>query len=75
MSETIPVDLKCTSQRCNGSIEVPDNSQIFDGAEGICHLCNRVYVATEFEDGSMSMVFDEPRTRIYRSHLRKPRTR
>lgn len=58
----IHVDLDCTKRNCPGAILVRDEGEIYDGHEGVCDTCGRVYVATEFEDGTMRMVYDRTRT-------------
>ncbi len=55
-------------------IEVSDDSEIGDGQEGVCSVCGRVYVATEWEDGEMSMVHDRNRTAQEKRRIEKYRS-
>ncbi len=46
----------CLVPKCGGTIETT-GSFVRDGEEGICNRCRRIYVATAWEDGTMSFVY------------------
>ncbi len=71
--KTTPIILSCAKRGCIGMIEVSDDGEIGDGQEGVCNVCGRVYVATAWEDGGMSMVYDRSRTAQEKRRIEKYR--